>query len=307
MMTRYIYIKFQIPLNRHLKLYTNIHSITLADICLLKVFHSVFLMKSQYTDSITGDIIIDLRSINKKFIDCNSLRTGSRITSKSFPSITNLESSISKYSSSGISIYSKGGISIGFGIPSIEINNFTLSYWAYDFTSLYSYSSPWGHVGIKLNLNSSDYYIWFQHNVSTSSGINVEFRSGSTISHNKSGVSTITNTWNHYALCRSGTTYYVFRNGSLIKTINYTSYLTKQLIAIYLSAPAVNGTFPVDIKTCFDDIVLINNQALWTSAFNVPNTFLTGEYELPKRFKNKSVLYSKYPCKGDYFDKAYLY
>lgn len=271
-----------------------------------KGLNGSFLMKSQYTDSITGEIIVDLRSINKKFIDCNSLRTGSRINGKSFPSSTNLETSVSKYSSSSLSLHSKTEIYILFVISPVELNNFTLSYWAYDFTSLHSYSSPWTHVGIRLGLSNNS-CIWLEHNASISASINLEMKSEGSITNHISGNPTIINTWNHYALSRNGTTYYIFRNGNLIKTISYTSSLPNPLTNIMIYAPSVQGTFPVDIKTCFDDIVLINNQVLWTSTFSVPNTFLTGEYELPKKFKNKSVLYSKYTYNGDYFDKAILY
>lgn len=263
--------------------------------------------------NITGDLLLNLRSINGKLYNCTDKNLYKSIST--FSSLDSYTTKLSQHSifpsriKTAFKVYFKKPKTL----PSAP-SKYTLSFWMYQKTSIFNISNfnytgaglsseerftskPSGcacrmaiHTGAKAGIffQQAD---MFEYDVSNPNTIHYIFNIFT------SGIEEPINQWTHYAFVRDNNTTYIFRNGNIIYTrpINYT--------------PAVYGPTYLNIYECdsaefyLDDIVYIENQALWTSNFTVPNEYITGPYTgtLSKR---KSVIPEYNPL---YQDKAFLY
>ena len=109
--------------------------------------------------------------------------------------------------------------------------------------------------------------------------------------------------WNHFAITHNNGTLYLFVNGSLIHTC---STLNISITNESLNFLNVGYSRDMTNNSHINDICIIYNQCLWTSNFDVPNYYLTGDHELPHRILSSQVAYPK-TRNGDYFEQAYLF
>lgn len=131
----------------------------------------------------------------------------------------------------------------------------TFSFWIYPTsfatTSSYAWQFSIGAAyGTGMNVNASGSVSYYFYNTAV----------GST---SYTGGSLILNDWNHIAFCFDGTSYYYFLNGNLEHTesnrvISFESGMTYNLI---IGRNALAGTK-------IDELILVNNSALWTSSFD---------------------------------------
>ena len=266
---------------------------------------------SQYASQITGNILVNLRSIDGKLYNCtdNNLYKVEKINHNT----TTLSNSNTKFSPSSIRLV--GGVAgtnsdnllvLYFKKKNEIATKFTLSFWWYQKDSIFSNSS-WIYCGIDIQStyyknNYSNLYImphlgqnvgfWTQYGgYNNSSTFQSIFSTYST--HSQEPL----NTWVHYAVCRNDNTIYFFKNGVLLssksKQINDMFGFNMFRIIRY------NNTAEFYV----DDAVYIENQALWTSNFTPPNDYLTGQYT-GTLGKKKSVIPNYVPF---YQDKAFIY
>ena len=179
-------------------------------------------------------------------------------------------------------------------IRSIDLNIFTLSWWQNTLSN--DVNDGWDGIAIQ-NQTVRFHVLTRQGN---KPGINISqyTPSWNGLAGNSSTSAPSNNTWYHYAFIYDGTTYKVYRNGTLLLSSAYSKIGNLDAFTL------VNTVNPIG-HSIFDDIVLIKDQILWTSNFTPPNYLLTGDKEIPKKLQSR-MLY--YPVRyGDYFDKAFLY
>ena len=185
-----------------------------------------------------------------------------------------------KYSASthGGSVYFDGsGDSLGIADDaSLEVGSgdFTLEGWFYPTTTGYgvivSKTSP-AYAPYWVNINSGTIYFYAS---STNGGWDVS--NGTTFGSPK------INTWNHFAVSRSGTSIRLFLNGVLGNTVTYSGALTD-----HTSPFTVGGQYGgANAFTGYvSDIRLVKGTAVYTAAFTPPTEPLTA-------ITNTSVLIS---------------
>ena len=242
-------------------------------------------MKSQYTDNITGDVIVDLRSVDDKIIN--------------FGSVIPIISPKNMYTSTNTK-YSNKGIAANSGLyydESIDLNIFTFSWWQ-NILSNDNSSSSWD--GVVLYNNTIGFHFLVRYNNSRIATNFAQYTpSWRSLADNYTNSPASNNTWCHYAITFDGSSYKFYRNGNLMVTTTY-----NKVGAFYGVAIVTTNSNPIG-HSIFDDVCLIKDQVLWTTTFDPPNYLLTGDKELPKKIKTRQLMYP--PRIGDYFDKAYLY
>jgi hypothetical protein len=105
---------------------------------------------------------------------------------------------------------------------------------------------------------------------------------GSTyVSNTFSGTLTL-NTWQHIAVCRNGTTFYGFINGTLLGTNTITSELNSYNANMRAFVGALSATTPANFYTGYMQDLRITKTTRYTSNFVVPNGPLPPRYpDLP--------------------------
>ena len=258
---------------------------------LTKGFHSGFscyMAKSQYTDSIAGEVLVDIRTVNDKIINFGSI-----VHKALHPNYKNTFSSHSstKYSQKGISLNKKGPWFLYNNYPNLQ--KFTLSWWQ----NIQVYNNSW--TGISIENTTARYHFCVEDTSGGAivSAINImDTINLTSLSFVKNTSIPSNNTWYHYAVTFDGTSYKMYRNGSLLITDNYSIAIGNMY---YICVQATKD------DVIFDDICLIKDQVLWTCNFTPPDYLLTGDKTIPKKLQSR-MLY--YPARyGDYFDKAFIY
>ena len=246
----------------------------------------VFMAKSQYTDSITGDIICDIRIYNNKIVDFGSLRPVSRYGQ------TNLHTNSGKYSSTAI--LGKGTYTQDYA-PSnkITMSKFTISFWM----NILSFDSSKHWLGLSFDTDIRYHFVLINSNSQSCFMFNNIGSSSIFTSSYITTPFTARNTWNHVGITYNGSTYTMYLNGNSFLSCNY-SRTPKNFVELLI--------LPNENNILYDDIVFINNQCLWTSNFTPPNYFLTGDKKV-NRLKFKQIIYPSPISRGDYFDKAFIY
>ena len=282
--------------------------------------------KSQYTDSITGDVILDTRVINSKIYNVAS--KVNRIINYNVLYPNEISFVAGKYSTNCVRIGNnkaanqQKGNQIGF-YSSAMSNVYTISFWSKCLTFPSSISSSETSKGIynmlwfnAINTSGSHildgnvklYALW-----KYGSGIKRNYHeiqiSQSNINNYSDNLLETPETWYHYAITVNNGTIKVYRNGvqTLTSTSNYLKQQPGQLYNWFALGNQNDTKEAVNLWIQFDDFVVIDKQVLWTSNFTVPNYLLTGDHELPKKIKRKSVMHPALNYRGDYFDKAIIY
>ena len=287
-----------------------------------KVFRTIayyIMTKSQYTDNITGDVLVDLRGLDNKYIV--------DMTSYTFLRKSNLGSEFSissgKFSDKCLSFPMT---SAGSGITNFSVYfeksvllgyKYTISFWlkatqlpslnsgqngSYAYTGsifVYDDNGPnWFFAANNIAKNSGSFY-------KLATGYNNNWTNEATVNH--SSVALNFGTFEHYALIVDNTNIKVYKNGTLLTSINTLSsaHNTKKLSINLLNQ--INTNIGISNANCYlDDLVIINNQLLWTSNFTVPNYYLTGDHTINRLYK-RSILFPTPSSNNDYFDKAFIY
>jgi hypothetical protein len=106
----------------------------------------------------------------------------------------------------------------------------------------------------------------------TGTGISLYTRQASNLQYN--WVGTVTkNTWHHIAMCRSGTTSYMFFDGTLVGTFTFANQTLSSTQPMWIGGQNITGYehyFPGYIS----NFRIIKGRALYTSSFTVPNGIL---------------------------------
>ena len=238
--------------------------------------------KSQYTDSITGEVLVDIRYIDGRILDL----------SKYIPSsITNSFKTNNNTKFSAKSIYDSGDI---YFTSSPSFTSFTLSWWQniLDRSKAAWYGMWVANIQQVIHLLPS-----YGNNSCMIGGPKKPWTGEKSVFGNPPN----TNTWYHYAAVYNQPTFKFYINGNLQLSLDY-NFSGKITQLKFQDITRTDGT----CYSMCDDIVLILNQALWTSNFTVPNYLLTGDKEIPNKIRNKQILYPRKQF-GDYFDKAIIY
>ena len=244
---------------------------------------SCIMAKSQYTDSITGNVLVNIRSIDNKIVNL-----GSAIPIKPYKNTS--ISTGAKYSNKGIT--SSTSNTYFFYDNSIDLNTFTLSWWQ----NILSDDTVWDGISIQ-NKTISFCFIARGSNSQTSISIEQHNPSWSGIMYKDNTSIPSNNTWYHYAATYDGSNYKFYRNGVLLVTATYDKVGKLDGFALRILSSAYHSIF--------DDVVLIKDQVLWTGNFTPPDYLLTGDKKIPRKLQSR-MLY--YPVRyGDYFDKAFIY
>ena len=253
---------------------------------------------SQYASSITGNVLLNIRGIDKYLYNIGGNHV---IPGKN--SLAILDDTITKYSD--YSLKTLQNKTIWFRFKDIDtpsnVKKWTLAFWYYTKNSLFS-RSEWMYSG--LSANSSVYTnepaYFFLPNMSRSIGLYIQLTEhrNSTNDTNIMDGGTYRlmqeqsiNTWNYYAVTRNDNYFYIFRNGTLLTSkavVNEPWYSINSI-----------STSNMGSEDYFDDIFYMEDQCLWTSSFTVPDNYLLGD--------SSTLIKTKMWPYDHYDDKIYLY
>ena len=269
--------------------------------------------KSQYTDSITGEVLSDIRVIDDKVVDFSGYNKG-----RSFwQSSTSISSSYNKFSNKSIYLeMNNTNVAASWDYYKPAINSilnkkkFTVSFW-YNPIYIPSHSTTYiGNFYSALVLHGVNWTFYIA--IDQAGGSNSSYRdlmlddttSGTTKRTKLGSTSSMVtlNTWHHYAATYNGSTYKMYEDGNQIISTNSTLAPGNIDHIHFIIGPA---SAAIGSKAAVDDVVIISNQILWTSNFTPPNYFLTGDKDT-HRISNKHIIQPTRNA-NDYFDKAYLY
>ena len=270
--------------------------------------------KSQYTDSITGEVLYDMRTLNSKFYDLAKTPIN-RITSTNLSNIS--ISSVQKFSNNTLKYDNFDNRSTLYSYKIFKkYSKITVSYWSYcdqkntsfDYTDYWHYpKSGWCIFGNSETIGISSYNANFEQSGQlipqtqfyNTSGASNWYNSGNT------NFKYTLNTWHHNSLTWDGSTVKRWFDGYFITSFSLNineMFNSVSNTELYMRLDGMN------VSTYFDDIVIIGDQILWNSDFssNLPNYYLTGDH-VDKKISNKNILFPIPTDRNDYFDKAYLY
>jgi hypothetical protein len=200
--------------------------------------------------------------------------TGKTWTANGSASATNVGAKFGKGSlylnGSGQDIYTTISSDFDFGT-----GNFTIDWWEYRLSTTY----PAGAV-ISIAASDTDYSSCYNASISVGwieSSANRFFGSSTGSSWDISAGTSMgvpsTNAWVHYALVRSGNTFYTFQNGVLISTATSSSTLYyNSSYKVYIGGRGSCSTSSLSYFTGYlDEIRITKGIARWTSNFPPPN------------------------------------
>ena len=265
--------------------------------------------KSQYTDSITGTVLMDFRVVDNKFMNLSDYVITLKFTIQ--PGETNINASINNISPfsgeiGSLCCYTAYSLAVYLN-NSINTNDLTVSFWINQsaWNDMFSaYPVSFSHI---IYDNSKEYRHPFYITKNT---VYVDscYSDPSYIQDwalNKKISTRSNNTWYHVGIVKKNYVYNVYIDGNFIGSHSYSSNYTGKIKSI--SWVASNGT-PVGTKyySYMTDYVMIANQALWDGNFTPPNYYLTGDHDINK-LSPKRIIYPVQNDRNDYFDKAFIY
>ena len=251
--------------------------------------------KSQYTDSITGRVVCNIKEINNKIYNIADYRfsaSGAKVNN--FPS-----GQAGKYSPSAIRLNDYGSTTeqlpfVPFIYPAST--KFTISYWCkpmYISSNTGILSLYGSYNGIYLVLSTGGRKTGFQL-----------VNNGSFSSWYTANNSISTGTWYHLACTIDGKSVKTYLNGTNV--VNAT--LNQDFSYSYGNSHLSFNFNTRSNETYFDDIVVIADQIVWTSNFTVPDYLLLGDVNTDKKTNYKYQIYPNITTsRSTYFDKIYLY
>ena len=192
-----------------------------------------------------------------------------------FDSKVDFDSTITKISDK--SVYVQNMYMVGFYYTNLftkdASSDFTLAFWAYC-TSLSTDS--------KFSVGSGSHYLDIcSHNYNSSSHkIQYEYGGNNPLITSELFPS---NTWVHLMLARQGNYIYAFKNGQLISSHSLGSDWGGMNDNLYIRGFAS--------RSYYDDIVLVRGEALATSSFTVPTTYLLDKTYNDSTLTYKNIMY----------------
>lgn len=142
-------------------------------------------------------------------------------------------------------------------------------------------------------LNSLNYATIMHINADGSQGLHIYHADGALILDNglaadyNSGPVLSLNTWTHIAICKQGSTLYIFKDGSLLNSRTAQSYGAANRCRI---GRLLNGTITGDFNGYIDDLRITKSVARYTSNFTVPNAELPTSSPADPYFSNVALL-----------------
>ena len=273
-----------------------------------KGIYSVYLYNmSQYKDSITGRVIYDIR-----FYDDFGYTFGEKLRYRSFQRVNNtnqptynLINETTKFSSkclclqnAACAFYTINSLDSAF----LNTSLYTLSFWVY----IVRYDTTSAPGCIEFDFAAASPTPIIMHRLVSEHTRKIYYEKNGYGGFALSNTLLSTGTWHHVAFVRNGTSYKAFADGNRIIDTSTTNYPVN-LKSLYINNFSYNSS--IIPRMYLDDIVVIGNQALWSSNFTVPNNYLTGDHDLPtsKRLASKNIIKLNSMVYSNYFDKAYLY
>ena len=263
---------------------------------------------SQYKNTITGEVLIDSRVINDRFTNLSDNKLTKISFVKSHPSYESFNlNNTSRFNKKSLELNSNytgsdnENIGLWLQTKNLSNDNWTVSCWVnYDKITSISTTFPQRilfDIGCLDNNNLRRTLLEIYNSVYF---YNVDVSTWNTLQ--TINPYTFPSGWVHIA--------HVLNNKTISVYINGTKILGPSNLNLQFSND--KSSF-IQLRLCIkgilllDDIVVINNQALWTSNFTVPDYYLTGDHDLPNRLSNKNIIFPGVTDRNDYFDKAYLY
>jgi len=150
---------------------------------------------------------------NNSFVDSSTANSGT-----GWPITRNgdtTQGTFSPFSQTGWGVYFPGSTSTWINAPDNAVlelgsNDFTIECWVYatsSFSALRTFTSKYNHFVLSINTTPALSFNWYGSSSSSSIGTLVD---------------TSINKWHHFAVCRSGSTLYMFQNGQQLSLTNST-------------------------------------------------------------------------------------
>ena len=258
---------------------------------------------SQYKDSITGQIVANLKVYNNKLLDLSPCKIVANSTQ--FDSLIKGEGKFTNDSAFYLAgSNSKTGPENNMYLCKILDNastKFTISFWLKRINSGDGYSATGGinwcdqnfHYTCCLYFNFNNGNHWLSTQLSNGSWPTASSRNY---------------TFNNNTYYHIGFTYdssigaKIYINGTLHNTYTTATSLSSSL-SKYIRLRLFDSK---GINTYIDDYVVIADQVLWNDNFTVPNYYLLGDVEIPDKIKKSDTVFPTMYA-GDEFEQIFLY
>lgn len=150
---------------------------------------------------------------NNSFVDSSTANSGTGWPITRNGDVT--QGTFSPFSQTGWGVYFPGSTSTWINAPDNAVlelgsNDFTIECWVYatsSFSALRTFTSKYNHFVLSINTTPALSFNWYGSSSSSSIGTLVD---------------TSINKWHHFAVCRSGSTLYMFQNGQQLSLTNST-------------------------------------------------------------------------------------
>ena len=247
---------------------------------------------------VTGDLVLNLRGMNINGYDCfvntsnqawkygntyypfHSSTHGVTTPNPNFPVINEVATDYTKVSPCCLKLSNWYEIYIYNNLVTNKYTTFTLYFWT-KYSPFYSSNptnSEWTHAG-SVFIAYSNATI-FGRGYKNSIGVKNASSNAQDFTWSKGNV----NTWHNFAIVVSGNNKKIFYDGT--KIVDYNTSFSDNISQLILNC------FYETIW--YDDIVLVGNQALWSSNFTPPSTYLIDDSQtIPvDKIKRRNIVHA---------------